>query len=96
MPKLYANTDIKHDNGTITNGEEVDASQFTREQLKALYDAGALRVDTEGPLSAKSGPDTSAPQGQEAPETTGPVEKTQDVPAEAKKAVPAKAAEPKK
>lgn len=105
--KLVAVTDIKHDGDTIKAGTKVDPSKFSKDQLKELYDAGALTVSEDNDKDEEtSGPDTSAP---EEPGTTGttndvlagtaPVEKTMDVPAEAKKSMPtppAKATDTKK
>lgn len=61
--KLVAKTGIKYGNddgmGFINEGDTVDTSKFTREQLKELYDAGAVAV--EGQDDTYVGPDTSAP-----------------------------------
>jgi hypothetical protein len=88
--KLIAVTGIKHNGEEFAANEELDTSKFTKDELKSLHDAGAVRVDDDGKAT---GPDTSAaspenPQGQDA-QAVG------DVPASAKeaptKATPAKA-----
>lgn len=45
--KLVAVTAIKHDGEEFAEGSELDASKFTKEQLKDLYDAGAVEVKDE-------------------------------------------------
>lgn len=49
--KLVAKTGIKYGNdnadGMINEGDEVDTSKFSREQLKELYDAGAVGIEGE-------------------------------------------------
>ncbi len=42
--KLVAVTAIKHDGEEFADGSELDASKFSKEQLKDLYDAGAVEV----------------------------------------------------
>lgn len=42
--KLVAVTSIKHDGEEFDEGTELDASKFSKEQLKDLYDAGAVKV----------------------------------------------------
>lgn len=66
--KLIAVTMIRHNGEDMPAGEPVDTSKFTKDELKALYDAGSVRVEDDG----KEGPDTSVasspenPQGQDA------------------------------
>lgn len=72
--KLIAVTNVRHNGDDIEAGSEVDTSKFTKDELKSLYDSGAVRVEDSGGLegSSKNGPDTSMaaspenPQGQDA------------------------------
>lgn len=51
--KLYAFTDIDHNGEKIPHGTEIDRSKFTKEQLIALVEAGAVskfnRLEVEQP-----------------------------------------------
>ena len=42
--KLFAVTGIKGSNAEIAAGDEVPQEQFSKDELKGLYDAGALEV----------------------------------------------------
>jgi hypothetical protein len=53
--KLIAVTAIRHNGEDMPANEPVDTSKFTKEELKALYDAGSVRVEDDG----NNGPDTS-------------------------------------
>lgn len=104
--KLVAVTDIKHDGDTIKAGSSVDPGKFSKDQLKELYDAGALMVSDDADKDEENtGPDTTAPEEPTGTTNdvlagTAPVEKTMDVSAEAKKNMPspppAKATDTKK
>lgn len=66
--KLIAVTAIKHNGEDFEAGSEVDTAKFTKDELKSLHDAGAVRVEDDGKFT---GPDTSAaspenPEGQDA------------------------------
>jgi hypothetical protein len=67
--KLIAVTTIRHNGEDMPANEPVDTSKFTKDELKALYDAGSVRVEDDG----RAGPDTSVeaaspenPTGQDA------------------------------
>lgn len=68
--KIVAVTGIKHNNGFYAVGDPVDPAQFTKEELKALHDSGAIDIvdDTKPeelqetapePEASFNGPDTS-------------------------------------
>lgn len=58
--KAYAVTNIKHGNGFIEAGEEVDLSQFDRKQLQELYDDGAIEArDTDDPRNKEVDDETN-------------------------------------
>lgn len=59
--KVVAVTNIKHDGETIEAGATVDASKFEKDELKALYDNGAVTVEDGPDEEEDKGPDTSAP-----------------------------------
>lgn len=45
--RLVAVTNIKHDGNFIAFDEVLDHTLFTPEQLKVLYDAGAIRLEID-------------------------------------------------
>lgn len=62
--KLVALTNVKHNGEETAAGAELDASQFSKEQLQELVDAGAVEVQgsdsapkatNEGEQQAKAG-----------------------------------------
>ena len=62
--KLYAVTNIKGRDIEVKAGDSVNPEKFSKEELKALYDNGAVEVreedepDTDVPVEAP-GPNTS-------------------------------------
>lgn len=87
--KLVAVTGIRHNGEDFEAGSELDTTLFTKEELKSLYDAGAVEVKDDGKSEADMGGASSAspsnPQGQDA-------QQVGDVPASAKQAGPATSA----
>lgn len=61
--KLIAVTAIRHNGEDMPANEPIDTSKFTKDELKALYDAGSVRVDDDG-----QGPDTSVQTEAASPE----------------------------
>jgi hypothetical protein len=62
--KLYAVTNIKGGDVEVKAGDPVDPEKFSKAELKALYDNGAVEVreeaDTDAPVEeAPAGPDTT-------------------------------------
>lgn len=45
--KIVAVTDVKHNGDTYPAGSELDPSQFNRDELKQLHDAGAIVVNDD-------------------------------------------------
>lgn len=55
--KIFAVTNIKGSNAVVAVGEEVSQDAFGKDELKSLYDAGAIEVrDVDEPAM---GPDTT-------------------------------------
>lgn len=82
--KLTAATDIKAGDTYINAGDPINPSDFTREQLKELYDAGAVKVDdeyTDAEVAAKPGVEPDAAKSEDPAAGTGPAEKTVGTPA---------------
>lgn len=48
--RLVAVTNIKHNGNFIKFGEVLDHKLFTQEQLKRLYDAGAIRLEVDSEI----------------------------------------------
>lgn len=70
--KIVAVTGIRHTNGFCAAGDTVDPSEFTKEELKSLYDNGAIAVvdDTtpeeikdEGGPAKEVTPEPETPKG---------------------------------
>ena len=61
VKKIYAVTNIKGSDVEVTAGEEIDKAQFSSDELKGLYDAGAIEVREGGEekIEVVKGPDTS-------------------------------------
>ena len=56
---LFAVTNIKHNSDEFAVGTLLDPKAFTKDQLKDLYDAGAVEVrEVEEPKAEEIGPDT--------------------------------------
>lgn len=82
--KVFANTNIKHNNEYFEAGTELDTDKFTREQLRELYDVGAVEIrEVEDPKSEEKS------NSEEKPE-----EKSEPTPMKATKAAPTKAVGP--
>jgi hypothetical protein len=78
--KLIAVTNIRHSGEDFEAGSELDTTKFTKEELKSLYDAGAVEVQDGGRsemdnMSSSASPEN--PKGQDA-------QQVGDVPASAK------------
>ena len=80
--KLVAKTNIKGSDGVyVEEGDVVDASKFTREDLKSLYDNGAIEVADTAALEelsekAKAQKDAESwevPESEAGPDTKAPV-----------------------
>lgn len=80
--KLIAVTAIRHNSEDMEAGAEVDTSKFTKEELKSLYDSGAVRVDDDGKAD---GPNMSV-SSPENPEGSQDAQQVGDVSAAQKKA----------
>ncbi len=68
--KIYAVTNIKGSNVEVVAGDEVPQDRFSKEELKSLYDAGALEVKEVEERQASNeptGPDTSVQEQPEQP-----------------------------
>jgi hypothetical protein len=50
--KVYAVTNIKHDDELFVAGDEIDTGKFSKEQLRELYDNGALELRDEADAPA--------------------------------------------
>lgn len=68
--KLVAVIEIHHGDYVVPVGDTLDASNFSKKELEALYDAGAVRVDggsgneesnTQEPISADQSAAASSP-----------------------------------
>lgn len=74
--KLYAVTNIKCGTGFFDAGSELDPSAFEKDDLKSLYDAGALRIEDVPETADSPEPavvsETEAPATEETPEETAP------------------------
>lgn len=62
--KLVAVTDIRHDGKDYAAGSTLNKDEFTQDQLKQLYDNGAVKIEDTDDKEATSSaaPDTSAPE----------------------------------
>lgn len=71
--KLFAVTNIKHDDDFYEAGSSVDEKKFTAEQLKELYDAGAVEVRNvdDEPVAKEETPKEETPKVNSA-KVTGP------------------------
>lgn len=43
--RLVAVTDISHNRETTISGDPIDPTKFSKEQIQALYESGALRIE---------------------------------------------------
>lgn len=84
--KLVAVTGIKHNGEFVQAGEAIDASKFSKEELKQLHDAGAVKVDgDEDPTPEELAPEKSVNDDQAKPE-----EKKEEAPKPTTPSTPAK------
>ena len=44
MKKVFAVTNVRHNNETFDAGSELDTAKFSKEELRALYDNGGVEI----------------------------------------------------
>lgn len=70
--KLYAVTNIKGSDVQVTAGDLVDPDKFTKDELKALYDNGAVEVrEEEDAPTEETGPSTEVESPENPKAATG-------------------------
>ena len=78
--KLYAVTNIKCSTGEYNAGDELDPKSFNPDDLKSLYDAGALRIEDVEEEETTAKPEQLPTRQDETLNTEDPTRK--DVPSE--------------
>lgn len=74
--KLYAVTNIKCSTGEYNAGDELDPKSFDPEDLKSLYDAGALRIEDVEEVAPVE--ETSTEPERTSPDLTSTPERTSE------------------
>lgn len=65
MPKVpYACTNIKGSDVFVNRGDRIPVDKFSKEELKALYDAGSLELRDEASTDKAQTPENQTPENQ--------------------------------